>query len=94
MNTPKPTGNRHSRSGMVDELWENARVKSNLALLKQHAPNLIRENDPLLGKFLSKTADPELALEQLARWQTSNLKSPEPIPLATTREKKDPGAGE
>lgn len=88
MNTPKPTVNRHSRSGMVEELWENARVKANLALLKQHAPDLIRENDPLLGKFLSKTADPELALEQLARWQTSNLKLPEPIPLATLWESK------
>ncbi len=81
-------GNRHSRSGMIEDLWENQRVKSNLALLGRHAPNLIRDNDPLLGKFLSKTADPELALEQLARWQTSNLKSPDPIPLATLWEPK------
>ena len=88
MNSPTPMGNRHSRSGMIEDLWENQRVKSNLALLGRHAPNLIRENDPLLGKFLSKTADPELALEQLARWQTSNLKSPDPIPLATLWEPK------
>ncbi len=88
MNQAKQPVNRQSRSGMPEDFWDNPRTRANFDFLKQFAPELIRDHDPFLGKFLAKTADPELALGQLAKWQLANMKSAAPIPLGSLWEGK------
>ena len=88
MNQAKHPANRQTRSGLPEDFWENARTRANVDFLKQSAEDCIRDHDPALSKFLSKTADPELALEQFAKWHFANLKTARPVTLGTLWEGK------